>query len=82
MWSEIYVFYRSDQYQTIIEGYNNQPLGGVDDNDGEHLFGSLVSNSPDYNNIEPGNEYEIPSEDQRYRILSKFSTYTIPKLCS
>ena len=62
-------FYRSDQYQTIIEGYNNQHPSSVDKNNGEHLFGSLISNSPDYHNVESGNEYEINSDNERYRII-------------
>ena len=57
--------FRSNQSQTIIKGFNNQSLSNVDDNDDEPLFGSLVSISPEYPNLETENKHEGPLKDDR-----------------
>ena len=76
---KVYFYFRSGKYQTVIEGYDNEPSKGDEDPFGLPLFGELYSNTSDdrqifvnQNIITNDNKIEISSGDNRYLMTETF----------
>ena len=84
MSNKYFAFYRSGEYQTIIEGYDSQPSDDGENNTGVPLFGELYSNNSDYhqvfvnqNIVQTGREDEPLAEDERYQLIDLINIFIL-----